>query len=406
MGTTRLLPSGRGPLPTHSADHRRASRLREPVLDPHQGHPDPARPAVLRQAAEVTGSACRSRGLRRRTAVAQRRALTPSPRRRLDAVRTLVDAGFEVGVLMARSCPPQRDPSRRRDGAAIAASGASSGHTALHLRPGARGVRALLGRNTPPGPPYASCTRPAPTRARTSGSYARCGSPPRRTACTGASPAQPAPARSRHPRQRQRAAQPALAAHRYAAAVREIIDGRFVGSDSGQSVLWASNACRARGGTGPPRRRPLVLVPRYRWWRALGLHGQIPLRRALAVGRGLIGGARVGGCARSADPPDSAVIAVVGGPAPSQGLAQRAVTDAAVRLAHHPVNPTADEFRQRVYRSRPRSRTRSTWSSLPPGGRRGRGGPRGGGDRRPAVGFSSHRVARGPRDRHRGGIDR
>ncbi|MFD2766803.1 Rv2578c family radical SAM protein [Micromonospora eburnea] len=66
---------------------------------------------------------------------------TPSPRRRLDAVRQLTDAGFEVGVLMAPILPGLSDDEESIDAtvAAIAASGAT-GVTPLplHLRPGAR----------------------------------------------------------------------------------------------------------------------------------------------------------------------------------------------------------------------------------------------------------------------------
>jgi DNA repair photolyase len=66
---------------------------------------------------------------------------TPSPRRRLDAVRALTDAGFSVGVLMAPILPglTDTDESIDRTVAAIAASGgASVTPLALHLRPGAR----------------------------------------------------------------------------------------------------------------------------------------------------------------------------------------------------------------------------------------------------------------------------
>ncbi|MEW2332369.1 intein-containing Rv2578c family radical SAM protein [Micromonospora chersina] len=66
---------------------------------------------------------------------------TPSPRRRLDAVRQLTDAGFSVGVLMAPILPGLSDDDESIDAtvAAIAASGATN-VTALplHLRPGAR----------------------------------------------------------------------------------------------------------------------------------------------------------------------------------------------------------------------------------------------------------------------------
>ncbi|RZU50367.1 intein/intein [Krasilnikovia cinnamomea] len=66
---------------------------------------------------------------------------TPSPRRRLDAVRTLTDAGFDVGVLMAPILPGLTDTDESIDEtvAAIAAAGAVSvTPLALHLRPGAR----------------------------------------------------------------------------------------------------------------------------------------------------------------------------------------------------------------------------------------------------------------------------
>ncbi len=66
---------------------------------------------------------------------------TPSPRRRLDAVRRLTDAGFEVNVLMAPILPGLTDSDERigETVAAIAAAGAV-GITpiGLHLRPGAR----------------------------------------------------------------------------------------------------------------------------------------------------------------------------------------------------------------------------------------------------------------------------
>jgi DNA repair photolyase len=66
---------------------------------------------------------------------------TPSPRRRLDAVGTLTEAGFTVGVLMAPILPFLTDTDESIDAtvAAIAASGAASvTPLLLHLRPGAR----------------------------------------------------------------------------------------------------------------------------------------------------------------------------------------------------------------------------------------------------------------------------
>lgn len=66
---------------------------------------------------------------------------TPSPRRRLDTVRQLADAGFAVGVLMAPILPGLTDTpeSIEETVAAIAAAGAARVvPISLHLRPGAR----------------------------------------------------------------------------------------------------------------------------------------------------------------------------------------------------------------------------------------------------------------------------
>jgi DNA repair photolyase len=66
---------------------------------------------------------------------------TPSPRRRLDAVRAFTDAGFPVGVLMAPILPglTDTDESIEATVATIARSGAASvTPLPLHLRPGAR----------------------------------------------------------------------------------------------------------------------------------------------------------------------------------------------------------------------------------------------------------------------------
>ena len=83
-----LLPAGRGPLPADAADHRGAARPRQPVLDPHQGHADPARPDLLRQAAEVTTVGLSfSVGFVDETLWRSVEPGTPQPRRRLDAVR-------------------------------------------------------------------------------------------------------------------------------------------------------------------------------------------------------------------------------------------------------------------------------------------------------------------------------
>ncbi|BCB85389.1 radical SAM protein [Phytohabitans suffuscus] len=66
---------------------------------------------------------------------------TPSPRRRLDAVRALTDAGFRVSVLMAPILPGLTDTDESIEATveAIAAAGAASiTPIPLHLRPGAR----------------------------------------------------------------------------------------------------------------------------------------------------------------------------------------------------------------------------------------------------------------------------
>ena len=66
---------------------------------------------------------------------------TPSPRRRLDAVRQFADAGFRVAVLVAPILPGLTDTDESIDEtvAAIASAGAGSvTPIVLHLRPGAR----------------------------------------------------------------------------------------------------------------------------------------------------------------------------------------------------------------------------------------------------------------------------
>ncbi len=78
---------------------------------------------------------------------------TPSPRRRLEAVRRFVDAGFDVHVLMAPILPgiTDTDESIEATVAAIAASGAAGvSPLTLHLRPGTREwYAAWLGRTHP-----------------------------------------------------------------------------------------------------------------------------------------------------------------------------------------------------------------------------------------------------------------
>ncbi len=78
---------------------------------------------------------------------------TPSPLRRLDAVRRFSDAGFAVHVLMAPILPgiTDNDESIEATVAAIASSGAAGiSPISLHLRPGARDwYAAWLGRTHP-----------------------------------------------------------------------------------------------------------------------------------------------------------------------------------------------------------------------------------------------------------------
>ncbi|TDC36171.1 Rv2578c family radical SAM protein [Micromonospora sp. KC213] len=97
---------------------------------------------LLRQAAEVTRvSLSLSVGFVDEALWRSVEPGTPSPRRRLDAVRALSDAGFPVGVLMAPILPGlgDTDESIEATVAAIAAAGATSvTPLALHLRPGAR----------------------------------------------------------------------------------------------------------------------------------------------------------------------------------------------------------------------------------------------------------------------------
>jgi len=97
---------------------------------------------LLRQAAEVTSvSLSYSVGFLDDEMWRSVESGTPSPRRRLDAVRALTDAGFSVGVLMAPILPglTDNDESIEETVAAIAAAGATSvTPLPLHLRPGAR----------------------------------------------------------------------------------------------------------------------------------------------------------------------------------------------------------------------------------------------------------------------------
>ena len=97
---------------------------------------------LLKQAAEVTTvGLAMSIGFVDETVWRAVESGTPSPRRRLEVVRKLTDAGFAVSVLMAPILPglTDSDESIEETVAAVAAAGAA-GITplALHLRPGAR----------------------------------------------------------------------------------------------------------------------------------------------------------------------------------------------------------------------------------------------------------------------------
>jgi DNA repair photolyase len=97
---------------------------------------------LLRQAAEVTSVGVSfSVGFVDETVWREVEPGTPSPLRRLDAVRRFADAGFAVHVLMAPILPGLTDSEESIDAtvSAIAAAGAAGvSPIALHLRPGAR----------------------------------------------------------------------------------------------------------------------------------------------------------------------------------------------------------------------------------------------------------------------------
>ncbi|UWP87319.1 intein-containing Rv2578c family radical SAM protein [Dactylosporangium fulvum] len=115
---------------------------------------------LLQQAREVTSvSISMSVGFLDETLWSSVEPGTPSPRRRLDVVRRLTDAGLSVGVLMAPILPGLTDTPEAIDAtvAALASAGAAGiVPLALHLRPGAREwYQAWLAREHPRlGPRY------------------------------------------------------------------------------------------------------------------------------------------------------------------------------------------------------------------------------------------------------------
>ena len=115
---------------------------REPVLDPHQGDADPARP----RPAALGGRGDRRRAERLGGFVDKSlwRAIepgTPAPERRLEACAALNDAGLRCGVLMGPVVPYLSDSPAQLAAAVRQAAAAGAAHVTpivLHLRPGAR----------------------------------------------------------------------------------------------------------------------------------------------------------------------------------------------------------------------------------------------------------------------------
>lgn len=138
----RLLPARRGPVPADARHHLGPARPREPVLDPDQGNADPARSG----AAAAGGRGHRRRHLRlgrlrRRRAVAHRRARHPvpraPPRRRPHPER----ARHRLRGAHGPRHPVPRRPSgpAARHGPRHRRRRGDLGHPlVLHLRPGAR----------------------------------------------------------------------------------------------------------------------------------------------------------------------------------------------------------------------------------------------------------------------------
>jgi DNA repair photolyase len=97
---------------------------------------------LLRQAAEVTSvGLAMSVGFLDEALWRSVEPGTPSPRRRLDVVRQLTDAGFAVGVLMAPILPGLTDTDEAIDTTVAALAKAGAAHLtpiSLHLRPGAK----------------------------------------------------------------------------------------------------------------------------------------------------------------------------------------------------------------------------------------------------------------------------
>ena len=118
----RSVPTGGGPVSIDARDHRCPDGTPEPLLDPHEGNADPARPRPPRaRRARSPTSPRRSRSApwtRKRGAPTE--PGTPHPRARLEAVAALNDAGVPCSVLVAPILPGHhgraRSAPRRRLG--------------------------------------------------------------------------------------------------------------------------------------------------------------------------------------------------------------------------------------------------------------------------------------------------
>ena len=120
-----------------------ALRGEEPVLDPHEVDDDPARHRRARRgvAKRTTVGVSFSIGTLDERAWRTSEPGTPPPRQRVEALRRLVDAGIECGVLVAPVLPGISDAPEQLEevvGACLAAGATSISSILLHLRPGVR----------------------------------------------------------------------------------------------------------------------------------------------------------------------------------------------------------------------------------------------------------------------------
>ena len=109
----RPVPAGRGQVPPDPGHRRRARRGGQPLLHPHQVHPDPARPRPAGRAAargRASTPTCRSARSTRRSGASPSRA-RPLPAAGWRRSRRLNEAGIPCGVLVAPVLP---GPLRQR----------------------------------------------------------------------------------------------------------------------------------------------------------------------------------------------------------------------------------------------------------------------------------------------------